>query len=243
MLALLRRFTPPRPCVFCGLDAGDSRVCIRCLRLLPGNDCCCVICGQPVTVVQPVAVPCADCQRQRPPVERARTLFRYAFPVDVALKAIKFRRQLAYAPVFAAMLLPLIETVFHDCDALVPVPLHRWRRVRRGFNQAGELCTWLARRTLLPVEQTVIRSRRTAPQTGLSGAARRRNLHGAFACRGKLRSRHPLIVDDVITTGATSNELARTLLVAGAEKVSVIAVAHAAQSFRSIASATQQKGH
>jgi len=173
-------------------------------------------------------------------VHRARTPFRYAFPVDAALKAMKFRRQLVYAPAFAALLLPLIETDFRDCDVLVPVPLHRWRQVRRGFNQAGELCASLARHTLLPSERAVSRVRRTPPQTGLSGTARRRNLRGAFVYRGQLRFRHPLIVDDVITTGATSNELARTLLAAGAEKVSVIAVAHAALTSGSSMSAAQE---
>jgi len=142
---------------------------------------------------------------------------------------MKFRRQLTFAPAFAEILLGVLLAEFAECDALVPVPLHRWRHVTRGFNQALELARPLAKKTGLPIIQTVTRNRATSSQTGLSAAARRTNLEDAFVVHGDLQYRHPLIIDDVITTGATCNQLAKSLLAAGAKNVGVLAVAHSSQ--------------
>jgi ComF family protein len=172
----------------------------------------------------PAGVLCADCQRLAPAFTRARSPFHYAFPVDTALKAMKFRAQLMYAPAFAALLLPVLKSEFTDCDALVAVPLHRWRHIKRGFNQADELCKALAKGAELPLSDSAIRLRATKSQSGLGSAVRRRNLRGAFAV-GRIRARYPLIVDDVITTGATCEHLAQALLGAGAKKVGVLTVA------------------
>lgn len=112
-------------------------------------------------------------------------------------------------------------------DALLPVPLHPWRHAARGFNQALELARPLARRSGLPLLTITRRVRRTRPQTGLTAAERRRNLRGAFSVTRRLPCRHPLIVDDVMTTGETCSQLARVLLAAGAEDVSVLTAARA----------------
>ena len=220
----------PRLCVFCAQPAEDGVICKRCLSILPWNDRICPRCGQPVATELPAGVTCADCQRRPPLFDKARSPLRYEFPVDIALKHMKFRRQTTFAPAFAGLLLPVLDTDFGDCDALVPVPLHRWRHVRRGFNQADELCRTLARRCGLPVMKNAVRLRATQSQSGLSAAARRRNLRGAFIVRGHLPCRHPLIVDDVITTGTTGEQLASVLLDAGATRVGVMAVARSSLS-------------
>jgi len=152
-------------------------------------------------------------------------MFRYSFPVDTALKAMKFRRQLMYAPAFASLLLPTLIGEFCECDALVAVPLHRWRHITRGFNQAAELVGELAAKTGLPIIDQALRIRSTRTQSGLSAEARRQNLRNAFEVRGPLGARYPLIIDDVMTTGATCEQLATSLLAAGAKKVSVLTVA------------------
>jgi ComF family protein len=97
----------------------------------------------------------------------------------------------------------------------------------RGFNQATELCRPLHRATGLPILTQAVRVRATSAQTGLHAAERKRNLENAFAVSGKLQCRHPLIVDDVITTGETCSQLAMSLMEAGAESVSVLTVARA----------------
>ena len=149
----------------------------------------------------------------------------YAFPVDAALKAIKFRRRLDYVPAFAGIIAKLGDTIPHDVDALLPVPLHWRRHAMRGFNQATELASRLRSTTGLPVLRNFVRRKATAFQTGLEARQRQRNLKSAFAARGYCDSGHVLIVDDVITTGATTSALARVVLQAGARKVSALAVA------------------
>jgi ComF family protein len=216
-------------CVLCGLPGNGDRICKLCVGVLPWNDVVCDCCGQPVDLPGTSGVSCATCQQRSPDFNRARAPFLYAFPVDTALKKMKFRRQLSLAPAFAGLLLPVLRTEFANCDALVPVPLHRWRHVTRGFNQADELCRPLTRTTGLPVLDSAVRIRATRSQSGLSAEERRRNLNDAFIVRGKISCRHPLIIDDVITTGTTCNQLARALLHAGASKVSVLTVARSSR--------------
>jgi ComF family protein len=207
------------------MPAGRDRICARCIGVLPWNDTYCDRCGQPLVTAS--AVPCADCQRRAPVYARARAPLRYEFPVDVALKKLKFRGHTLYAPAFAELMLPLLAGDFAECDVLVPVPLHRWRHARRGFNQAAEICRTLARSSSLPVYDDAIRRRHTASQSGLSAAERRRNLQGAFSAGPGFAGCRPVIVDDVITTGETCSQLAKALIRAGAEEVGVLAVAHA----------------
>ena len=176
---------------------------------------------------QPPGVACFACQSLRPPFEKARAPLIYDFPVDAVIKAIKFRRQLWYVPAFADLLRRTLTSEFAQVDALVPVPLHRWRHMTRGFNQATELCRPLHKATGLPIMTQVDRIRATSAQTGLNTAERKRNLKNAFAVSGKLKSRHPLIVDDVITTGETCSQLAMELIRSGAKSVSVLTVARA----------------
>ena len=217
----------PGACIFCNRPAGSRQICGPCTRLLPWNDQCCQRCGQVTNAAQPPGVPCATCLSKLPPFDKARAPLIYAFPVDAALKAIKFKLQLWYVPPLAALLLRTLEREFPSVDALLPVPLHRWRQMTRGFNQAAELCGPLRRETGLPIILQVRRSRATRPQSGLHANQRRKNLQNAFTVVGKLRCRHPLIVDDVITTGETCSQMALTLLAAGAATVNVLTVARA----------------
>lgn len=215
----------PDCCVLCG-GGTFGHFCFNCRSDLPRVPHPCGRCDQPVPAG--AGVHCAACQLRPPPFQRARSALLYAFPVDAALKSLKFGHALYYVPAFAELLLAELLLSFPHADALVPVPLHRWRYAARGFNQAVELCKPLRRSAGLPIVSNVRRIRRTPPQSGLDALSRRRNLENAFVVRGKLRTRHPLIVDDVMTTGETCRQLARTLLEAGAETVDVLTVARAA---------------
>ena len=223
ILARLTSAVFPDACVLCGA-AGARGFCTRCDRDLPRLESACARCAVPLAP----GSECSGCARSPPPFFAARAALAYTFPVDAALKALKFRRQLHYVPAFAGLLQPLLAETFPTADALVPVPLHRWRHATRGFNQARELCRPLARRSGLPILEAARRTRRTPPQAGLDAAARRRNLKDAFAISGTLLCRHPLIIDDVMTTGETCRHLAHALLEAGADSVSVLTVARAA---------------
>ncbi len=202
----------PLRCAFCGT------------RTLPGERLVCDACrGDLPWLHRPrLAAPA--------PITTLVTPLAYEFPVDAAVKALKFKRRLYYAPAFAELLCDAMRFLPRDIDALLPVPLHWRRRAFRGFNQALEISAGLRRSYGLPLVTGVVRSRATRSQSGLSAAARRRNVRDAFVARRRLNVRHVLIVDDVITTGATTRQLARVLLRSGAEKVSVLAVARATQT-------------
>ncbi|HZW58856.1 MAG TPA: ComF family protein [Woeseiaceae bacterium] len=176
------------------------------------------------------AVPCAACQQRAPPWQACVAPLEYRFPVDAALKALKFRGRLDYAPAFAALLAPFVARRLAAVDALLPVPLHRLRHARRGYNQACEIGRPLARASGLPLVDLARRARATRPQSGLDRAARRHNLRGAFRLAAPPACRYPLILDDVMTTGETCRRLAQLLLDGGAERVAVLTVARAAAS-------------
>ena len=189
----------------------------------------CSRCARPLATALRQGMHCGECQRRPPPYSAARVPLHYAFPVDAAIKYLKFRRRLEYVPAFASILAEVIGEFPEGIDALAPVPLHWRRQAARGFNQAEELCAALGRRAGLPMLRNLLRVRPTPYQSGLHALERRRNLRGAFAVRGSIDARHVLIVDDVITTGETCARLARVLLDAGAARVSVLAIATASR--------------
>lgn len=225
----LEQAVMPNACVFCGAKRGldELAVCPPCHKDLPWNDRACRRCANPLVADLPVGVACAACQKSPPPFEHTYAPLLYEFPVDAAIKAMKFRRQLFYVPAFGDLLVQAICKMSDDVDALLPVPLHWRRHAVRGFNQASELANVVSRKTGLPVVRNVTRKRATPYQSGLAAAHRQRNLHAAFVVRSVLQGRHILIVDDVITTGETCRQLALTLLDAGAKRVSVLAIARA----------------
>ena len=207
MLRALEDALMPRCCAFCGTRTRDDedQVCDGCMNDLPW------VASQPT---------------QAPFIQFVAPLA-YEFPVDAAIKALKFRRRLSYGPALAQLLRSVCTELPADIDAILPVPLHWRRHWWRGFNQALEIARPLAKQLGVPVIRSVKRRRATAPQSGLTAAERANNLRAAFAVRGAIRHRHVVIVDDVITTGATVRQLARTLRQAGVKRVSALAVARA----------------
>ena len=117
----------------CGLPHPDEPVCHLCRPFLPFNKIFCERCGAPLDARQPEGVQCASCQANPPPFTIARAPFRYSFPVDSAIKALKFDGKLYYAPALGRYLSRELMRMPPDVDALVPVPLHRGRHARRGL--------------------------------------------------------------------------------------------------------------
>lgn len=205
----LMDYLVPQTCVFCGewSEADEKSICCACLDDLPWNE--------PVVSTAPGIF------------ESSIAVMRYSFPIDVAIKALKFNRRLYYAPAFCELLCMVEKNLPHDVDAVLPVPLHWRRKMTRGFNQATELARPIAKILAVPIVSGVTRYRSTPFQSGLNAVARAGNLRRAFRATRRLKHRHILIVDDVITTGATTQALAELLQSTGVEKVSVLAVARA----------------
>lgn len=152
-------------------------------------------------------------------------VYAYDFPLDALVKHFKYQGALELAEWFAQ---GLAQQTWghHNVDVLIPMPLHAGRLGERGFNQAAEIARRLARHLQLPwLPLACQRLRNTPPQAGLDLKARRRNLRGAFRCNMDLSGKRVALVDDVMTSGASLDELARTVKKAGAASVAAWVVA------------------
>ncbi len=193
---------PSRPagvCLCCGVPASDTGICIRCFARPPAFDCCI-----------------------------AGSMYRY--PVDLMIKRLKYQARL---DMVRSLSRPLIERIRLECfelpDCLVPTPLHSSRQRSRGFNQAREIARVLAQNLFLPVDDRLVRRHKaTAQQYDLRPEHRERNVKSAFSLIKSNNYRSVAIVDDVLTTGATANELARLLKRHGSEQVQLWCLARAA---------------
>lgn len=162
---------------------------------------------------------CGRCLAQPPAYDATAAALAYAFPADVLVQALKFRGELALAPVLGALLAARLGPEAR-VDAVLPVPLAAARLRARGFNQALEIGRVAARATASPLEPLLAeRVRDTAEQAALPLAERAKNVRGAFRCTRVLAGASVALVDDVMTTGATLDELAATLKRAGAARV------------------------
>lgn len=200
-------------CELCGAPSGAEFLCAGCaadLPLLPEH---CPRCALP----SPGNAVCGACLRHAPYFDATIALWRYEFPCDRMVQSLKYRARLALAGFFGAR---LASRASLHAELIVPMPLHPSRLAARGFNQALEIARELARCRGIPVETRAGRRiKDTAPQAGLPYEKRARNVRGAFACDLDLHGRTVAVVDDVMTTGATLDELARTLKRAGAARV------------------------
>jgi ComF family protein len=162
---------------------------------------------------------CGRCLAEPPHYDATLAALAYVFPADALVHALKFRGELALAPLLGALIaerIPLGERV----DRVIAVPLSAARLRERGYNQALEIARPVAKTLRAPLEfSACVRERDTAAQSDLPWAQRRRNVRGAFRCTRTLLDAHVAVVDDVMTTGATLDEIAATLKRAGAARV------------------------
>jgi ComF family protein len=174
---------------------------------------CCEVCAVPLTSGRI----CGACLDRPPRFERVEAVFCYDYPLDSLIHAYKYGGRLALAHFMG---LALARRVTRDVDVIVPMPLARGRLAERGFNQALEIARVVATRTgiaLLPDACRKVAD--TVPQAGLPWKERAKNVRRMFVCDADVEGRRVAVLDDVLTTGATLNELARVLLRAGAMSV------------------------
>jgi ComF family protein len=240
MLRHLINFIYPPRCAACDTRlpiASRARVCADCLAGVERlREPLCAACGIPIEAADNDTQPgwCRDCTASPPHFTAARAVARYRSSEEdrAALPSIirrhKYGRDqsLSHALIeFIGEPMPLAE---NDYDVVIPVPLHAARLRWRGFNQAAMIAAAVARRLERPLDvRSLTRPRATSPQTAQDRGERHRNVRDAFAVRRPVRvvNRRVLLIDDVLTTGSTVDECARTLLAAGARRVDVLALA------------------
>jgi len=222
---------PPR-CLACGLVVDEpGTLCAGCWRdtafLAPPL---CAACGHPFEFDLGPDALCGACAAEPPAFARARAVMAYNDASKRLLLGFKHGDRSEGAPAYAAWMARAGAALLEDAEVIAPVPLHRWRLFARRYNQAALLAHALGRLSGLPVVPDLLQRRRNSPPQGrLSRVARQRNVAGAFAANPKrresLKGRRVLLIDDVLTTGATAEACAAVLRRAGAAAVDVLVLA------------------
>ncbi len=216
-------------CLLCDERCEGQPLCSPCEADLPWLDARCSVCAVPLPSR---GLACGECLKRPPSYDHVEVPWRFAFPVDALITRFKHQARWPYGRLLGKRLAHHLEHAFADGlprpDLLLPVPLARRRLRQRGFNQAQMLADWLSRPLGIATDARVLeRVLDTPAQQQLDAATRRRNLRQAFAIEAgaDVKGRHLALVDDVLTTGATAEALARLLKRAGAERVDVYCLA------------------
>ena len=220
----------PRRCVLCLASTQDVDLCVECNQDLVLNCDCCARCAVPLGEEAERDLVCGACIKKPPCFDTSFVPFRYAYPLDRMIQRLKYARELNLGRVlansFAERLLAWRSAPWPQ--AIVPVPLGRARYLARGYNQAIELAQQMRRRIDIPLRTDwVVRERETTEQAALARDERQNNVRGAFVMRRPPDCDHVAILDDVVTTGSTVNEVAKVLRKAGVTRIDVWAIARA----------------
>jgi len=211
---------PEQPCLLCGAPSQSRAWCAACDAALPYlNSAHCPVCALPTWD----SATCGHCLQNPPHFKRTVAAYAYAFPLDKLVLAFKYGEKFHLA---ASLSDRLAQCVVVRPDCLVAMPLHPARLRERGFNQSLQLARRIGQQLDLPVlPYACQRVRNTPSQSTLPWKERSKNMRKAFSCSTDVAGKHVAVVDDVMTTGATLNELALALLNAGASEVSAWVVA------------------
>jgi len=217
-------FSLARHCVLCGARSHtEFHLCEACYRDIETKNSVCRCCALPIRALDNESRLCGACIQQMPPYKTVYRFADYAPPLDRIIQQLKFNQKLHYARLLGRLMAKDIRARGLDLpDALLPVPLHSQRLKQRGFNQAVEIARILARSLDLPLDiHSCSRIRPTPEQSGLAAKQRKTNIKGAFQVRGAIKGKHIAILDDVMTTCSTVDELTRVLKNNGVQRVDV----------------------
>ena len=229
LLKRIEDFFFPPTCAVCQKALGSEGLCADCFNkirfIVPPY---CPICGRPLDFSAPWDMTCPACLKKKPPYKKMRSICVYDDGIKPLLLGFKHGRRFDYAPLLIRLMKQADPSLFTENDIFTSVPLHWTRLMKRGYNQSAVLATALAKAYHKTYEPGILKRRRpTRSQGHLSPDQRRQNVAGAF-CVPKpalVKDKDILLIDDVITTGATVGGCVRALIRAGAKSVSVLSIA------------------
>ena len=210
-------------CLLCAAASDNEILCTACAADLPHlQKPHCPRCALPT----PIGEICGRCLAKPPHYDATLAAYSYDFPLDKLVQSFKYGHRLALGAYFGRQLAVLAEKT--AADLIIPLPLHPLRLRQRGFNQALELARPVGQALKLPIDSSSCRRiRNTQAQATLAWRERTKNIRGAFHCAADLSGQRIILLDDVMTTGASLDECARTLKLHGATAVTVLVVARA----------------
>ncbi len=222
-------------CVLCGDSVVKTiSLCEPCRKDLPILENACLQCGLPLESSSEHNAICGQCLKTPTAIDYTLCLYHYQMPLDYLITELKYNQKLTHAAILSELLLARLseEPAENLPSVILPVPLHKNRLIKRGFNQSLEISRPIAKQLGIPIGLDLVRRKRqTRAQTDLTAVERKKNIRGCFEIMKKesLLSgyNHVVIVDDVVTTGSTANELAVLLKKSGVKKVGVWSIARA----------------
>ncbi len=216
----VKRHRPPKICILCTqYFHGTDAVCSACHEFLIPNRYACTCCALPLPASQ--FLTCGICIQKKPYFDNTFAPYLFEEPLRTLLHEFKYHQGLYLTSFLANLILNNLPASARNTECLIPVPLHTHRLSKRGFNQAGELSKYMSNRLGIPYSLSHCEKKiHTEPQAGLNGHQRRRNLHNAFRTK-RIDYKHITLIDDLLTTGSTTNELAKTFKTQGVETVDV----------------------
>ena len=234
MMKSLLNFLYPRRCVLCRqsgriMQNSDIDLCPACEQELPQIKNACPQCGIPLAHHAETTL-CGQCQQKTPRFDRVISLLHYQAPVTWLLQQMKFHNKPAYARLLSRLFLTRIQQDSKAMpEVIIPVPLHHKRQFQRGFNQSDEIALTLSKTLNCRLDRKLLqRQVNNRHQSGLDAKQRRKNVRGVFKLTtSKLTYNHVAVVDDVMSTGSTVNEIAKLLKRSGVKKVDVWVLARA----------------
>jgi len=218
-------FNHPKKCYICTSRHRETLpICNGCFNDLPWLVNTCPRCALPLTPPYNKNSPCGQCLKKPPAYHQIRAAFAYNFPINIMIMKAKFNNKVHYLRLLSLLFAQQLSDS-EQPDLIVPVPIHPQRLLRRQYNQASLIARHLSRQLHTPYSDALLsKVINTDQQSQLDARHRQRNIRGSFSCLSKPPT-HIALVDDVVTTGATVNELSRVLKQAGCQRVDVWALA------------------
>jgi len=226
---IIQDYLFPPTCILCGNSGFNSQdICPACFQELPKNKHCCYRCAETFETAHVTPRLCGHCLTKSPAFYETHAPFLHQNTIRYLITRLKFNRQYKNARLLGYLLANHLEKTAEMPEVIIPVPLYKQRYQERGFNQTVEIAKTLSRQLTIPINtKSCIRHRDTPHQINLSAKQRHKNIKNAFKIEKPIKAQHVVILDDVMTTGSTVNELAKTLKKAGVNRVDIWVCARA----------------